>query len=138
MQETEAHGSPVTWHAVLAAIVDFLTAFWISGMLVATIAGGRTQGGFSLQGMPALLCFALIVAYFVIRSYVRVPAVVQLESLLQPPGRRAPAVRTCSSLCLLRMRRTVSQTPRTTIGTAAPVRVSGAISIPTLWISLAR
>lgn len=57
---------PSTWRIVLAAILDFFTIFWAAGFLVASIFGGRTEGGFSLDGWPALLCFALIVAYFVV------------------------------------------------------------------------
>ncbi|MBO0141800.1 hypothetical protein JZX87_11580 [Agrobacterium sp. Ap1] len=57
---------PATWRIVLAAILDFFTIFWASGFLVASIFGGRTDGGFALDGWPALLCFALIVAYFVV------------------------------------------------------------------------
>ncbi|MEV4606483.1 hypothetical protein D3C87_1565150 [compost metagenome] len=57
---------PATWRIVLAAILDFFTIFWASGFLVASIFGGRTDGGFALDGWLALLCFALIVAYFVV------------------------------------------------------------------------
>ena len=57
---------PSTWRIVLAAILDFFTAFWIFGFIVASISGGRTEDGFSVQGMPALLVFALIVAYFLV------------------------------------------------------------------------
>jgi len=55
-----------TWRIVLAAILDFFTAFLLLGFLVATIFGGRTANGFSLEGWPALLAIVLIVAYFVI------------------------------------------------------------------------
>ncbi|MBN7805268.1 hypothetical protein JZX86_07815 [Agrobacterium rosae] len=57
---------PSTWRIVLAAILDFFTAFWIFGYLVALVFGGRTEDGFSLQGMPAVLVLALIVAYFLV------------------------------------------------------------------------
>jgi len=57
---------PATWRIVLAAILDFITAFFVFGYLVATIFGGRTEGGFELSGMPALLFLALIIAYFVV------------------------------------------------------------------------
>lgn len=57
---------PATWRIVLAAILDFFTIFWVAGFLVSSIFGGRTEGGFALDGWPALLCFALIVAYFVV------------------------------------------------------------------------
>ncbi|MDB5523639.1 MAG: hypothetical protein JWM58_1402 [Rhizobium sp.] len=55
---------PSTWRIVLAAILDFITAFFISGFAVASIFGGRTDGGFQLTGGPALLAIALVVAYF--------------------------------------------------------------------------
>jgi Na+/melibiose symporter-like transporter len=57
---------PATWRIVLAAILDFLTAFIVLGFVVASLTGGRTQGGFQLNGWPALLLFALIIAYFVV------------------------------------------------------------------------
>ena len=57
---------PATWRIVLAATLDFLTAFFVLGYLVATLFGGRTEGGFQLNGIPALIFFALIVAYFVL------------------------------------------------------------------------
>ncbi len=55
---------PATWRIVLAFILDFFTAFWVFGFLVATLFGGRTENGFELNGMPALLAFVLMVAYF--------------------------------------------------------------------------
>lgn len=57
---------PATWRIVLAAILDFFTIFWVAGFAVAMIFGGTTDKGFSLEGGPALLCFALMVAYFVV------------------------------------------------------------------------
>jgi hypothetical protein len=63
---TETRPQPATWRIVLAAIFDFFTAFWVFGILVATIFGGKTESGFNLTGGSALLLFALIVAYFVI------------------------------------------------------------------------
>lgn len=57
---------PATWRIVLAAILDFFTIFWVAGLAVAWLFGGMTEDGFSLDGGPALLCFALIVAYFVV------------------------------------------------------------------------
>lgn len=58
--------APATWRIVLAAILDFFTIFWIAGLLVASLLGGRTEDGFQLNGVPALVCFALMVAYFVV------------------------------------------------------------------------
>ncbi|GAK70940.1 hypothetical protein RRU01S_14_01630 [Agrobacterium rubi TR3 = NBRC 13261] len=67
MSETTTPTSqPSTWRIVLAAVLDFFTAFWVFGYLIALVSGGRTEGGFNLQGMPALVLFALIVAYFLV------------------------------------------------------------------------
>ena len=57
---------PATWRIVLAAALDFFTAFMVLGFAVASVLGGRTPNGFHLNGLPALLLFALIAAYFVI------------------------------------------------------------------------
>jgi hypothetical protein len=53
-----------TWRIVLAAILDFLTAFFVIGFAVAALTGGLTDGGFSLSGIPALIMLALVVLYF--------------------------------------------------------------------------
>jgi len=66
MPDTNAEMRPATWRIVLAAIFDFLTAFFVLGYTVASIFGGKTEDGFKLDGMPALLLFALIVAYFIV------------------------------------------------------------------------
>lgn len=66
MSETNAETQPATWRIVLAAIFDFLTAFFVLGYIIASIFGGKTEDGFKLDGLPALLLFALIVAYFVL------------------------------------------------------------------------
>ncbi|AXS41257.1 hypothetical protein [Breoghania sp. L-A4] len=52
------------WRIILAAILDFLTAFFVIGYSVARVSGDTTDDGFKLNGMPALVMFALIVAYF--------------------------------------------------------------------------
>ena len=57
---------PATWRRVLASILDVVTAFFGLGHIVATLTGGTTESGFSLQGGPALLLFGLIIAYFVV------------------------------------------------------------------------
>lgn len=54
------------WRIVLAAILDFLTAFFVLGFVIGAIFGGATSTGFTLEGWSALLLFALIVAYFVV------------------------------------------------------------------------
>jgi hypothetical protein len=55
-----------TWRKAVAAILDFFTVFFVGGFIIASLAGGQTGGGFDLSGAPALLLFALIIAYFVI------------------------------------------------------------------------
>lgn len=55
-----------TWRIVLAAILDFVTVFALGGYLIARFTGNTTENGFQLNGMPALLLFAVIIAYFVI------------------------------------------------------------------------
>jgi hypothetical protein len=55
-----------TWKRVLAAILDFFTAFFGFGMAIAKYTGDTTENGFKLDGMPALVLFALMVAYFFI------------------------------------------------------------------------
>ena len=58
------------WRIILAAILDFFTAFFMIGTIVAYISGETTDEGFELQGASALALFALIVAYFLIgRKY---------------------------------------------------------------------
>ena len=55
-----------TWRIILAFILDFLTAFFVLGYVISRVFGGATETGFSLEGGPALLLFAAVVAYFVI------------------------------------------------------------------------
>ncbi|WP_339694768.1 hypothetical protein [Celeribacter baekdonensis] len=52
------------WRIILAAILDFLTAFFVLGFVIASLFGGITESGFQLSGLPALLLFGLIFAYF--------------------------------------------------------------------------
>ncbi|MCF1505971.1 hypothetical protein L0F51_19610 [Afifella sp. H1R] len=63
--ETSRH-AVATWRVVLAFILDFFTAFLGLGFLVAWATGGLTEKGFSLEGGPAFLLFAGVVAYYVI------------------------------------------------------------------------
>jgi hypothetical protein len=51
---------------VLAAILGFFAAVFLFGFVVAWATNGLTPGGFRLDGLPALLLFAAIVAYFVV------------------------------------------------------------------------
>jgi DMSO reductase anchor subunit len=57
-----------TWRKVVAAILDFLTVFFVGGYAIGYLTGNATAEGFKLQGTPALILFALIVAYFVAGS----------------------------------------------------------------------
>lgn len=55
---------PATWRIVFAFILDLITSFFVLGFIVAWLTGGRTETGFELNGLPALILFALIIAYF--------------------------------------------------------------------------
>jgi DMSO reductase anchor subunit len=59
-----------TWRTVLAGIFDFFTVFFVGGYLIGKLTGNLTDDGFKLEGLPALLLFALIAVYFVVgRKY---------------------------------------------------------------------
>jgi hypothetical protein len=55
-----------TWRKVLAAVLDFLSGFFIGGYVIGYLSGDVTAEGFELKGGPALILFAVILAYFVI------------------------------------------------------------------------
>ena len=55
-----------SWRIILAFLLDLITGFVVIGWLVAWATGSLTQGGFSLNGGPALLFFALLIGYFVV------------------------------------------------------------------------
>ena len=57
-----------TWRKVVAAILDFLTVFFVGGYAIGYLTGHVTSEGFKLEGAPALILFALIVVYFVAGS----------------------------------------------------------------------
>lgn len=63
-----AEGVPpvATWRKVVAAVLDFFTAFFVLGYLVGMATGGTTEDGFKLEGWPALVLFALVAVYFVV------------------------------------------------------------------------
>lgn len=64
-QQTETGQRSISrWRIILAAILDFLTAFFVFGYIVGSVTGETTDGGFELNGISALVAFALIVAYF--------------------------------------------------------------------------
>jgi hypothetical protein len=55
-----------TARKVIAGILDFLTVFFIGGYIIGMLSGGNTDQGFQLNGMPAIILLAVIIAYFVI------------------------------------------------------------------------
>lgn len=55
---------PKTWKVVLAALLDFLLVFMVGGYVIAKLTGGTTEGGFQLNGWPAIALFVLVIAYF--------------------------------------------------------------------------
>lgn len=57
-----------TWRKVIAAMLDFLTVFFVGGYAIGSLTGNVTDGGFKLEGMPALILFAAIIIYFVVGS----------------------------------------------------------------------
>lgn len=59
-----AEERPKTWKVVTAAILDFLFVFVVGGYLIALLTGNIVNGGFQLNGLPALLLFALVILYF--------------------------------------------------------------------------
>jgi hypothetical protein len=65
---TEPRKPVATWRKVLAAILDFVFIFFIAGYAVGSATGGLTDSGFSLQGWPALVVFAIVVLYFIVFS----------------------------------------------------------------------
>jgi len=67
---TDQTKSVATWRKILAGILDFLTVFFLGGYVIGKLTGNSTEDGFKLEGLPALLLFALIAAYFVVgRKY---------------------------------------------------------------------
>ncbi len=52
------------WKLLVAAILDFVLVFALGGYLIAKATGGTTEGGFELNGWPAILLFAVIALYF--------------------------------------------------------------------------
>jgi hypothetical protein len=55
---------PANWRIILAFILDLFTSFFVLGFIVAWLTGGLTGTGFQLNGLPALILFALMIAYF--------------------------------------------------------------------------
>jgi hypothetical protein len=55
---------PAFWRRGLAGLFDFLTVFFVGGYVIGSLTGETTKEGFSLNGLPALVLFITIVAYF--------------------------------------------------------------------------
>jgi len=58
-----AAAAPI-WKRILAPILDWITVFAVGGYLIGAATGGLEPGGFNLQGWPALLLLAVVIAYF--------------------------------------------------------------------------
>lgn len=56
---------PAAWRRVLAPVLDFICVFFIAGYAIGYATGGLKDGGFQLDGKPALLLFAVMAIYFV-------------------------------------------------------------------------
>lgn len=54
---------PATWRVVVAFILDLIFSFFLIGYAIASVTGDTTGDGFSLTGLPALILFALWIAY---------------------------------------------------------------------------
>lgn len=54
------------WKRVTAAILDFLTVFYLGGLAIGYATGDASGASFQLSGVPALILFALIAVYFYI------------------------------------------------------------------------
>jgi len=57
---------PSIGRKILAVVLDIFTVFIGGGFLIASLTGDTTENGFSLEGGPAMVLFALVAAYFVL------------------------------------------------------------------------
>jgi len=65
MAHVTDHRGPPAWKIILAFLLDLITTFFVLGYAIAAMTGDLVDGGFSLSGLPALVLFVLIIAYFV-------------------------------------------------------------------------
>lgn len=63
-QPSPAPNNTPVWKTVIAVIIDFIAGFFVLGYAVAAVTGNTTPEGFSLEGAPAFIFFALLAAYF--------------------------------------------------------------------------
>ena len=59
-----------TFKVVVAFILDLILSFVVFGYIIATITGDTTEGGFQLEGVPALVLFLLVIGYMVGMPYI--------------------------------------------------------------------
>ncbi len=60
------------WKRAIAGVLDFLLIFFAGGFAIQKLTGGTSDGagsdpagiGFKLEGLPALVLFVLVIAYF--------------------------------------------------------------------------
>ena len=57
-------GQKPFWRRGLAGFLDFLTVFFVGGYVIGALTGNLSSDGFKLDGLPALLLFAVIALYF--------------------------------------------------------------------------
>src|SRR5262245_26461845 len=65
---------PALWRKFAATVLDFVTVFFGGGLIIASLTGGLTptttetgtQIAFSLSGLPALILFVVIIAYYAV------------------------------------------------------------------------
>lgn len=60
---------PSRIRVILAAVMDFFTVYFLFGFLIAVATGATREGGFKLEGLPAIACMVLIGAYFLVGHY---------------------------------------------------------------------
>lgn len=54
-----------TWRIVLAFVLDLIVSFLVIGYVIAALTGNLSEGGFEMNGAPALVTFALVIVYFI-------------------------------------------------------------------------
>lgn len=62
---TDAPPKRSGFKVVVAFILDLVGSFSLFGYGIASFTGDTTEGGFQLEGTPALILFGLVIAYMV-------------------------------------------------------------------------
>ena len=55
-----------TWKRVVAAVLDFITTFFVGGYIIGWGTGNLTDAEIKLNRSPALVLFPVMIAYFYI------------------------------------------------------------------------